>query len=155
MNDKLSQTQKILRSSRFTTDDRGRTALTETVETLNLELMSTQMLQKVIEKNDTDTNASLRKIAEGESGLVARDIDKGKFEVISDKELENILNGSDAKTKSISSFVDEDVVETVDGEGDLDLVSTQMLRIALNLNDDEDASSEIPLEKGFDPYNRS
>ena len=154
MNDKPNTTQKILRDAKVSADNRGRTTLTETVETLNLELMSTQMLVKVIEENDSDTNADLRKIAEGESGLVARDIDKGKFEIISDKELEKMLNGSDTETDGIGNIADEDVIEAVDGDSDLDLVSTQMLRIALNLNDDEEKPSEEPLERSFDPYNR-
>jgi hypothetical protein len=38
MNDKLNQTQRILRSSKFTTDDRGRTVLKDDVDTSNLEL---------------------------------------------------------------------------------------------------------------------
>jgi hypothetical protein len=97
------------------------------------------MLQMVIDSNDTEANDNLRKIAEGESGLVARDVDKNTFAIIGDEELQNILEGRDAGpgAKVRARFVDEVLVETVDGDDELDLVSTQMLRIALNLNDDQ------------------
>jgi uncharacterized protein YfbU (UPF0304 family) len=104
-----------------------------------MELMSTHMLQMVIDSNDTEANDNLRKIAEGESGLIARDVDKNRFAIIGDEELQKILDGSDTgpAAKVRASFVDEVLVETVDGDDELDLVSTQMLRIALNLNDDQ------------------
>jgi len=111
----------------------------------------------VIDSNDVEANDNLRKIAEGESGLVARDIDKNRFEVISDEELQNILDDSNKKpgVKSSSSLVDEVLVASVDGDDELDLVSTQMLRIALNMKDDEQTPSEGLVSEGFDPYNKS
>ncbi len=146
MNDKLNQTQRILRSSKVATDDRGRTVWVDTVETASLELMSTQMLKKVIDSNDAEAKDRLRKIAEGENGLVARDIDKGRFEVINDEELQQILDGTDGEpgVEEGGSAADE---------GELELVSTQMLRIALNVQDDEEAPGEEPAGGGFDPYN--
>jgi len=154
MNDKLNQTQRLFRSSKFATDDSGRGALVDTAETGTMELMSTQMLQMIIDTNDAKANDNLRKIAEGESGLVARDVDKDRFEIISDDELQNILNGSDSGVKTSGSLVDEVSVETLDNEGELDLVNTQMLRIALNLTDDEGALVEAPADEEFDPYNK-
>jgi len=156
MSNELNETQKLFRSSRFATDSRGHNALVDTAETGTMELMSTHMLQMVIDSNDAEANDNLRKIAEGKSGLVARDIDKNRFEVISDEELENILDGSDKNPGVISSssLVDEDLVETVDGDDALDLVSTQMLRIALNLNDDEQTPAEGLANEEFDPYNK-
>jgi len=153
---KLNQTQKLFRSSRFATDSRGHNVLVDSAETGTLELMSTQMLQTVIDSNDAEANDNLRKIAEGESGLVAHDIDKNRFEVISDEELQGILDGSEKKlgVKSSSSLVDEGLVETVDGDDALDLVSTQMLRIALNMKDDEQTPVDALEIKGFDPYNK-
>ena len=139
MKNKLNQTQELFRSSRLATDDRNRGVLVDTAETGTMELMSTHMLQMVIDSNDTEANDNLREIAEGESGLVARDIDKDRFAIIGDEELQNILDGSDTGPAANvrASFVDEVLVETVDGDDEPDLVSTRMLRIALNLNDDQ------------------
>ena len=140
MKNKLNQTQRLFRSSRLATDDRNRGVLVDTAETGTMELMSTHMLQMVIDSNDTEANDNLRKIAEGESGLVARDVDNDRFAIISDEDLQNILDGSDTGPGANvrARFVDEVLVETVDGDDELDLVSTQMLRIALNLNDDQE-----------------
>jgi hypothetical protein len=154
MNNKLNQTQRLFRSSKFTTDDSGRNNLVDTAEAGTMQLMSTQMLQTIIDSDDVKANDNLRMIAEGESGLVARDVDKDRFEIISDEELQNIINGSESGVNTSGSLVDEVSVETVDSEGELDLVSTQMLRIALNLNDDEEPLTETPFDKGFDPYNK-
>ncbi|MBW2714091.1 MAG: hypothetical protein JRC77_10120, partial [Deltaproteobacteria bacterium] len=55
---------------------------------------------------------------------------------------------------SNSSLVDESLVETVDGQDALDLVSTQMLRIALNLNDDEQTPAEGLANEEFHPYDK-
>jgi len=138
MKNKLNQTQRLFRSSRLATDDRNRGVLVDTAETGTMELMSTHMLQKVIDSNNTEANDNLREIAEGESGLVARDVDQDRFAIIGDEELQNILDGGDTGPGANvrASFVDEVLVETVDGDDEPDLVSTRMLRIALNLNDD-------------------
>jgi hypothetical protein len=157
MNDKLTQSARIRRSSKFTTDDSGRTVLVDEMETTNLELMSTQMLRQILDTSDLETNDDLRQIAEGESGLLARDIDKGNFEIISDGELEHILKASDAElgATNISSLDDDEMVEPVTDDDELDLVDTQMLRIALNLKDAEEPAADEPLEKRFDPYNNT
>jgi len=156
MSNKLNQTQKLFRSSRFATDSRGHNVLVDIAETGTMELMSSHMLQMVIDSNDAEANDNLREIADGGSGLVARDIDNNRFEVISDEDLQNMLNGSDNNPGVISSssLVDEDLVASVDGDDALDLVSTQMLRIALNLNDDEQTPAEGLANEEFDPSNK-
>jgi len=139
MSNKLNETQKLFRSSRFVKDDGDHKVLVDTAETGTRQLMSAQMLQMVMDSGDVEANDNLRKIAEGESGLIARDIDKNTFEVICDQDLQNILDGSDKNpgVKRYSSLVDEDLVEAVDGADALDIVSTQMLRIAFKMEDDD------------------
>jgi len=139
MSNKLNETQKLFRSSRFVKDDGDHKVLVDTAETGTRQLMSAQMLQMVMDSGDVEANDNLRKIAEGESGLIARDIDKNTFEVICDQDLQNILDGSDKNpgVKRNSSLVDEDLVEAVDGADALDIVSTQMLRIAFKMEDDD------------------
>lgn len=157
MNDKLNQTQRILRSPKFTTDERQQTVRVDTEETGRLELMSTQMLQQVMEKSDSGTTASLRKLASGEDGLIARDVDKDRFEIISDADLESILTGSDSESFSNShvASLEERKVDTVGDDTQLELVSTQMLRIAMNLDDaDEEEPAEESAFQSFDPYNK-
>lgn len=157
MNDKLNQTQRILRSSKVKTDQRGRTVWSDTVETAKLELISTQMLKQIIASDDTDANSRLREVAEGDSGLLARDTEKDRFEIINDEELQRILDGTDTESaeKPAADFVDEPPVEDAADEAELELVNTQMLRVMLGTEDDDPVATEEPDESGFDPYDSS
>lgn len=154
MNDKLNQTMRIRRRPKVTTDERGRTVWIDTVETAELELVSTQMLKHIIEAGDVGTKDSLREVAEGKDGLLARDVDKGRFEVISDEELQHILDGTDMEPeeKAAAGLVKEPVAEAVTDEEELELVSTQMLRIILSPEDEDQTAAEGSADSGFDPY---
>ena len=155
MNDKLDQTMKILRSPKVKTDDRGRTVWVDPVETARLELVSTQMLQQIIDAGDAKDTATLREMAAGGDGLVARDMDDGRFEVISDEELQHILDGTDKdyEANREAAVVKELPADTATAEENLELVSTQMLRVILGTELDE--ADEPPATQGFDPYDHS
>lgn len=157
MNDKLNQTQRILRSPKVTTDQRGRTVWVDTVETARLELVSTQMLKQIIEADDVGMNDHLRKVAEGKDGLLARDIDKGGFEVISDEELQHILDGTDMESdvESAAGPIEEPLAEAATDEEELELVSTQMLRIMMSPEEGDQVTAEGSAGSGFDPYDHS
>lgn len=156
MNDDLKKTTRIVRNPKVKTDGRGRTVWADTVETANLELVSTQMLQQLIEDGDDATTNHLREVAEGKDGLLAHDADKGRFEIISDEELQHILDGTDAEhnAKKKSARIKEPLAEAVEEQEELELVSTQMLRQILSpedfSEDDGNASGS-----GFDPYDHS
>ena len=149
MNEKLKQTMKITRRPKVTTDDRGRTVWDGTVETANLELVSTQMLKQFIEADAEGTKDDLLDLAAGSDGLLAHDADKGRFEIISDEELQRILDGTDMQPaeKNVAGLIEEPVTEAVVEEEELELVSTQILRRILIPEDDEPNT-----ESGFDPY---
>lgn len=157
MDDQLSQTQRILRSSKVKTDQRGRTVWVDPIETAKLELVSTQMLKQIIATEDSDTSKQLRKVAAGEDGLLARDIEKDRFEIISDEELQHILDGTDIKTeeKRAADVIEEPSVEAATNEESLELVSTQMLRVMLGGEDEDPLVAEESAESGFDPYDHS
>jgi hypothetical protein len=140
MNDKLNQTQRILRSPKVMTDDRGRTVWAGSVDTANLELMSTQQLQRVIEKGNARTADRLRQLTASEDGLLARNVDNGEFEIVSDEELRELLDDAPADGGT---------------EDELSLVSTQMLRIVLDPEDEESAAAKEPAESGFNPYDHN
>ena len=154
MTDELKQTVKITRRPKVTTDDRGRTVWVDTVVTANLELVSTQMLKQIVDADDGETKDHLRHIAEGEDGLLAHDIDKGRFEIITDEELQHILNGTDMEPdpQLAARVTSEPLAEIVNEDEALELVSTQMLRKII-LPDDENKSAGDSSQSGFDPYN--
>ncbi len=154
MNDKLRQTMKILRSRKIAKDDRGRNVWVDPIETANLELVSTQMLKKIIATNDGNTTDKLREVADGENGLLARDIDKDRFEIIRDEELQQILDGTDTEPDAgnVAGLDDEPVEEIFENQDELELVSTQMLRRILNPDHEEPAVDEELADSGFNPY---
>jgi len=157
VNDKLNKTQRILRSSKVKTDERGRTVWVDDIATTRLELMSTQMLRQVIETENSDTNDHLREVASGKDGLLARDVDKGRFEIISDEELQHILDGTDVKSddENADKIVNEPMVEAVSDEDELELVSTQMLRVMISPEDENPLAAEESDGGGFNPYDHS
>jgi len=112
------------------------------------------MLKQIIATEDSDTNSRLRKVAAGENGLLARDIDKDRFEIISNEELQQILDGTDteADVAPTASLVEESTVGAVTDEGELELVSTQMLRTILGAEDENQVAADEAAESGFDPY---
>lgn len=157
MTDKFKQTVKIIRRPKVTTDDRGRTVWTDTVQTASLELVSTQMLEQLIESDVDGAKDRILEAAAGKDGVLAQDSDNGKFEIISDEELQQILNGGteQPETKRVADVIYEPLSDIVDENEELELVSTQMLRQILGPEDAEQAADDEPAESGFDPYNNA
>lgn len=155
MNDKLDQTQRILRSAKVATDDRGRTVWVDPVETAKLELVSTQMLKQIIDSDDGDNAKVLRDMAAGDEGLVARDVDDGRFQIISDEELQHILDGTEQEyaAKEAAQAAANVTEDMPPADEDFELVSTQMLRVILGTELDDE--KEIEKEAGFNPYDNS
>ena len=150
-------TVRIRRPAKVKTDDRGRTVWAKTVETAQLELVSTGMLKKILASSDDNTRSAIERIVSGpEEGVLARDPATGLFEIISDADLQAILKDNDTLPK-IARPADvtlEPVRSKSAGTGDeLSLVSTQVLRKILH----KEARTPVPKKKdkggGFDPYN--
>ncbi|MGI9238670.1 MAG: hypothetical protein ACR2QZ_14830 [Woeseiaceae bacterium] len=156
MSDDLKRTTRVVQKPKVRTDDRGRTVWDDTIKTANLELVSTQMLQQLIDSDDEATTNHLQEVSKGKDGVLAHDADKGRFEIISDEELQHILDGTDAeynaqKAASIEVPLAESVAEN---EEELELVSTQMLRQILSPEDFSELDDD-PEASGFDPYNHT
>lgn len=86
--------------------------------------------------------------------MLAHDIDKGRFEIITDEELQHILNGTDMEPgpQSAARVTIEPLAEIVNEDEAVELVSTQMLREII-LPDDENKSAGDSGQSRFDPYN--
>lgn len=160
MADEYIPTIRIRRPSKVTTDSRGRTVWADTIETAELELVSTGQLQKILASTDDDTRTAIESIVTGEhDGVLARDPATGLFEIISDADLQAILeNNTDLpKTARPADVTLESASGNTGSTDELSLVSTQVLRKILKI----DAPAEKPRETrhkadkggGFDPYN--
>jgi hypothetical protein len=155
MSDDLKKTQRIAPKSKVKTDDRGRTVWDDTIKTANLELVSTQMLKQLIDDADHATSSHLHEVSKGQDGVLAHDAEKGRFEIISDEELEHILQGTEAEYNAKKAVLpDEPPVETTTEEEDLELVSTQMLRQILSPDDFSELDDDDS-QSGFDPYDHT
>ena len=156
MSDDLKKTRRIVRNPKVRTDDRGRTVWDDTIKTANLELVSTQMLQQLIDSDDHATKSSLEEVSKQEDGVLAHDPEQNRFEIISDEELQHILDGTDAEYNAKKAVVvDAPSVETVSEEEELELVSTQMLRQILSPEDFSELDEDGSPASGFDPYNHT
>jgi hypothetical protein len=156
MAEDYAPTVRIRRPAKVTTDERGRTVWAETVETAQLELVSTAMLQKLLESSDDDTRSAIERIVSREDeGVLARDPATGLFEIISDADLQAILKDNDNLPK-ITRPADVSLEplgsKAADTDDELSLVSTQVLRKIVRKEAPKTARQKKDEAGGFDPY---
>ncbi len=158
MSEELKQTVHLIRRGKVTTDDRGRTVWEGPVEEAEFELISTQMMERLINSGDEERRRRLEKVANEGDGVLARNTANNEFEVIADDDLEKALASADAESGPARADHSAETVATSTGDTDqLSLVSTQMLRVMLGGDEEEasgdDADAAFKPESGFDPYN--
>ena len=156
-------TIRIQRQKKTTTDDRGRTVWNEPVEDVELELVSTTALQKILKSDDGQTRGEIRRLAAGrKDGVLARDTATGVYQIVSDADLKAALGTGEVqdKPKRGAEVTAPPISEKTRLAADeLSLVSTQVLRKVLK--PDGTAEYETPATGkkdkfgGFDPYNNS
>jgi hypothetical protein len=159
----MSDTEKLKRppfpQNKVTIDDRGRSVWTDTVETANLELVSTQRLKKILAEEHEQGRDAVRQLAETQSeGYLAHNNATGVFSIIETDELQKLLDSAPARPAPTADAILEPLVATT-ADDDLSLVSTQALRQILDIPDTSPpkASAKAKPAKdpggGFDPYN--
>lgn len=163
MADEYTATIRIRRPAKVKTDERGRTVWVDTVETAQLELVSTGQLKQLLDSADEGTRSTIRQMVEAEQqGVLARDPSTGLFQIISEEDIKAAL--SDQGTSKTAPPADV-ALEPLRGSGEneeLSLVSTQMLRKVLQ-KEAAPARPGLARERkrvarkdeggGFDPYN--
>ena len=159
MSDDLKKTVRIVRKPKVALDEHGHSVWTEPVENVQLDLVSTTMLKKILDSNDEKARRRIEEAAQGKDGLLAHDTRNNQFEIIDDDELQAALDSAaNAPDQSrpadvVLAPLDEDDDED---EEELSLVSTQMLRKILASDDpaaNVDPGSSDDEGGGFDPYN--
>ena len=156
-------TVRIQRRKKTTTDDRGRTVWNEPVEDVELELLSTTALQKILASDDGKTRGEIRRLVAGrKDGVLARDTATGVFQIVSDADLKAALETSEVrdKPKRETEVTADPISEKTRLAGDeLSLVSTQVLRKVLGPDGKVEYAKPTAGKKdkfgGFDPYNNS
>jgi hypothetical protein len=157
VSDKLNQTIRIKRGEKVGIDDQGHSVWTKPVEEIELELVSTTMLKKIIESDDEEKKQRIKSLADENDGVLARTPGSQNFEIVSDDELEAALAASNEEPAfHRPADVVLDPVTPVEEE-ELSLVSTQVLRQMLSKDDDASSSDSDELEMdsdsgGYNPY---
>lgn len=156
MSEEFKQTVKLVRKPKVVTDDRGRTVWSDPVETANLELVSTEMLEQLIASGNEAATNQIRAAAGKKDGLLAHNTHSDRFEIISDDELQQILDSGHElhEARNFVDAIDEPKADTAGPEGELELVSTQMLRQILDPAGTPPGGEDEPPDSGFDPYNK-
>jgi len=161
MTDDLKQTVRIVRKPKVALDEHGHSVWAEPVEPVELDLVSTTMLKKILESDDKKSRRRIEKAAQGKDGVLAHNAESNRFEIIDDEDLQAALDSA-ASTPDQTGPADvviQPPSEQVGGEDEeLSLVSTQMLRKILASDDPEanvDPGGSDDDGGGFDPYNSS
>ena len=158
MGDDRDTTIKIRRDAKVGTDSRGRTVWTAPVDTVELELVSTQMLEQLLSQDDESQTAQLKALADVDSGYLARDTHSNEFGIVSDEELAAALGPATAAPEADRrpAATRHEAAVSVEPEEPEALVSTQVLRKMFVLEEEDQNADpeEGPGTGGFDPYDR-
>lgn len=156
-------TVRIQRKTKTTVDDRGRTVWNEPVEEVELELVSTTALEKILASDDGKTCGEIRQLAAGrKNGVLARDTATGVFQIVSDADLKAAMKATGVQDKPLrGSEVTAAPIsdQTRLAADELSLVSTQALRKVVGPDGkaeyEKPAAGKKDKYGGFDPYNNS
>ncbi len=128
MSDILKQTAKIVRKSTDSVDRAGANVWTDPIQPVELELVSTVKLERILKSNDEDTKRKIRDVVDDDpdaNGVLAHDAESDSYELVD-----------------------------ADGKEEFSLVSTQMLKRMLGKDVPETANDDVDkVVTGFDPYN--
>lgn len=157
MSDELKQTVRIVRRAKVALDERGHNVWVEPIEPTELELVSTTMLERVLNSDDAGRKQRIRAAAGGKDGVLAIDRESDNFHVIDDAELLAMLDMQPHAQPAhrTADVVYEFVDDPADSGEELSLVSTQMLRRILQQDDEPLAVDDVDDGGGFNPYDNS
>ena len=153
MSDQHTKTVRIQRASRVAPDERGRSVWVGKVETIELELVSTTALKKILSSADGKTQVEIRELAKSrKQGVLARDTATGHFRIVSEAELKAAAEAdAPPRPRAGRPARNETVVAAPLSEksrlaaAELSLVSTQILRKVVDKKD---------RGGGFNPYDK-
>lgn len=163
MAEDYTMTVRIMRAPKVAPDERGRNVWIGEVDTVELELVSTTALERILKSDDGKTQSEIRRLAAGrKDGILARDAATGVFQILSDEELKNAISTNevrDAPKRPTEITADPISEQTRQAAEKLSLVSTQILRRVFKA--DGTSHYETPKARkkdksgGFDPYDNN
>lgn len=150
MSDELTATIRIRRPAKIVTDDVGNSVWASDIEEVELELVSTMMLEQLLDADEDTVRMKLKDVAASGDGVLAREVGKDDFSFVGKADVEKAV--TDHKPPAAGQDTDE-----------LSLVSTQMVQVLLEkphlspkqVSDELKLLEEAEAAGGFDPYNNS
>jgi len=157
------KTVVIRKPEKVATDDRGRTVWVGKIETVELELVSTTALQKILESDGGKTRAEIRRLVKGKKdGVLAKDTTTGVFQIVSNEDLQAALEqtGRQPPPARVADVTAAPMNEKAKQAADeLSLVSTQVLRKVLKPGGKAEYQKPKIGKKdkfgGFNPYDNN
>ncbi|MFK8053014.1 MAG: hypothetical protein AB8F65_08555 [Woeseiaceae bacterium] len=151
----FTRTMRLVRRSKVVTNDVGGTVWVDSVEPVELELVSTMMLEVMMDTDEDETRRQLKQLPEDGEGVLAHDPKRSEFQVVHCDEIEAALSGNAGPSTPNPDLVHDD------DELELSLVSTQMIKVMLDhpelspqeVSEEVQLIEEIESAGGFDPYN--
>jgi hypothetical protein len=157
-----TKTVRIRKIDKVAPDDRGRSVWLGKIEPVELELVSTTALEKILKSEGNPARSEIRKLAAGrKNGVLARDTATGHFRILSDADLKKAAAAPPAESPKRSGVtVAAPLSDTARHKADeLSLASTQFLRKVVK---DSKAAAEKPKATtrkdkfgGFNPYDNN
>jgi hypothetical protein len=156
-----TKTVRIRKVDKVAPDLRGRSVWLGKVEPVELELVSTGALEKILKSEGGRTVSEIRKLAAGrKDGVLARDTATGHFRILSEADLRKAAGAPPGEGPKRGNLVKaEPIDESTRRKADeLSLVSTQILRKIVP--PEEDAAKKKSAGRkdrfgGFNPYDNN
>ena len=159
-----TKTVRIRKIDKVAPDHRGRSVWLGKIEPVELELVSTTALEKILRTEGGDTRSEIQKLAAGrKNGLLARDTATGHFCILSDADLRKAATtpppGDGPKRSGVVTAAP--LTEAARKKADeLSLVSTQILRKVVKPDGRAENGKPKPAARkdkfgGFNPYDNN
>jgi hypothetical protein len=160
-----TKTVQIRKIEKVAPDHRGRSVWLGKIEPVELELVSTTALQKILKTEGGKTRTEIARLAAGrKNGVLARDTATGHFRILSEADLRKAAGAPPGDgPKRSAEVTGAPLTETTRKKADeLSLVSTQILRKVVGPDgkaEVEPAKPKPSMKKdrfgGFNPYDNN
>ncbi len=158
-----TKTVQIRKIDKVAPDHRGRSVWLGKIEPVELELVSTTALEKIMKTEGGKTRSEIQKLAAGrKTGVLARDTATGHFRILSEADLKKAVTAPPADGPKRSGVTTAEPLSesTRLKAAELSLVSTQFLRKVVK--PEAEAGKEKPKTAakkdkfgGFNPYDNN
>ena len=157
-----TKTVRIRKVEKIAPGLQGRSVWLGKIEPVELELVSTTALEKILKTEGGETRSEIHKLAASrKDGILARDTATGHFRIVSEADLKKALNAPPGeRPKRAAEVTAAPLTDTARKKADeLSLVSTQILRKVMKPGEKVEAATPKAGKKdkfgGFNPYDNN